>query len=77
MKRTISTAALALVAIVVTSASGQTTPTKEEQQLADLVKTLRAQQIQIVDNQGKIETKLADVAEAIRLARLMAGKAGK
>ena len=49
----------------------------EPQQLLAVVRELQAQQAQIADNQTKIEAKLADLAETIRVARIFAGKAGK
>jgi outer membrane lipoprotein-sorting protein len=77
MKRFLSSAALATAAILVVSASAQTSPSKEEQQLLELIKDVQAQQAQIADNQGKIDAKMADLGETIRVARLFAGKAGK
>jgi hypothetical protein len=49
----------------------------EQQQLVALVKEIQAQQAQIADNQTKIEAKLVELAETIRVARIFAGKAGK
>ena len=57
--------------------AAQAPDASEQQQLVALVKEIQAQQAQIADNQTKIETKLAELAEAIRVARLFAGKAGK
>lgn len=44
-------------------------PTSEDQLLA-LVKEVQAQQAQLADNQAKIEAKLAEVAESVRVARI-------
>jgi hypothetical protein len=49
----------------------------DEEKLVALVKEVQAQQALLADNQTKIESKLADLAETIRTARLFAGKAGK
>jgi hypothetical protein len=48
----------------------------EPQQLLALVKDLQVQQRQIADNQTKIETKIADVAEAVRVARIYTSRLG-
>lgn len=45
-------------------------------QLLNLVKDLTAKQAQLVDNEGKIETKVTDLAEAIRVARIFMSRAG-
>ena len=47
-----------------------------EQQLAALVREIQTQQAQIAENQSKIETKLAAIAEAIRVARIYSSRAG-
>ena len=48
-----------------------------EQRLLALVKEIQAQQAQIASNQTKIEGKVAEVAEAVRVARIFAGRGGK
>ena len=77
MKRIISFATLAVSALLISSSSAQAPSGKDEEQLLILVKEVQAQQAQIADNQGKIDSKLTDLAETIRVARLFAGKAGK
>ena len=52
-------------------------PSKEEQQAAALVKEVQAQQTTIADNQAKIDTKLVTIAEALRLAKIYASRAGR
>jgi hypothetical protein len=49
----------------------------DEEKLVALVKEVQTQQALLADNQTKIESKLAALAETIRTARLFAGKAGK
>jgi hypothetical protein len=49
----------------------------QQQQLINLVRELQAQQAQITDNQTKIEAKLAELNETMRVARIFAGRAGK
>jgi hypothetical protein len=57
--------------------SAQAPDTRDQQHLTDLVRELQSQQAQIIDNQTKIETKMAELAETIRVARIFAGRAGK
>ena len=57
--------------------SAQSPDGRDQQQLANLVRELQAQQAQIADHQAKIEAKMAELTESIRVARLFAGKAGK
>jgi hypothetical protein len=74
------TFALIIVALTLATwpGKGQTPPAdSKQQQLAALVKEVRGQQAAIAENQKKIETKLAAVAESIRLARIYAGRGGK
>jgi hypothetical protein len=77
MKRIISSAALAMTAVFLASGLAQTPDSNDEQQLLALIKEVQAQQGQIADNQDKIDTKLADVAEAVRVARIFAGRSGR
>jgi hypothetical protein len=55
-------------------AQAPTPQTKDDQELLALIKEVQAQQAQIADNQAKIETKLAEVAEAIRVARIYSSR---
>jgi hypothetical protein len=55
----------------------QAPPSKDDQELLTLIKEVQTQQAQIAENQTKIEAKMAELAETIRVARLFAGKAGK
>jgi hypothetical protein len=48
-----------------------------EEKLLALIKEVQAQQAQIADNQGKIDQKLAEVADSLREARIFAGRGGK
>ena len=77
MKRIISTATLAVMALLIASGTAQTPANKDDEQVLTLAKEVHAQQAQIADNQGKIDTKLAELAEAIRVARIFAGRSGK
>ena len=58
------------VTLLISSSVAQTPDPKQEQQLAALIKEVQAQQAQIAENQAKLETQLADVAETVRVARI-------
>ncbi len=77
MKRIISSVVLGLLAIVIASGSAQTPSNKDEQALLALVGDVQAQQVRIADNQGKIDAKMTEVIEAIRVARIFAGRGGR
>jgi protein-disulfide isomerase len=69
--RQISTAILlSLTLLLFSSGAAQTPESRQEEQLLALVKELQAQQVQIADNLAKIDVKLAEVAETIRVARI-------
>jgi uncharacterized protein YgfB (UPF0149 family) len=63
--------------LAVTSGSGQTPANKDEQELLTVIADLQAQQGRITENQAKIDAKMAEVMEAIRVARIFAGRGGK
>ena len=67
---------LSLTLLVFSSGAAQTPETRPEEQLLALIKEVQAQQAQIADNQAKIDSKLAEVAETIRVARIYS-KRGK
>ena len=68
----------ALIAVMAAAPiAAQAPASKDDQELLTLIKEVQAQQAQIADNQTKIEAKMADLAETIRVARLFAAKAGK
>ncbi len=67
---------LALTLFGLNSSSAQA-PAVNPRDLESLIQDVHAQQAQIVDNQTNIDTKMADLTETIRVARLFAGKAGK
>ena len=69
MKRTIL-ALLFPATLLISSSVGQTPDSNEEQKLLALIKEVQAQQAQIADNQNKIDAKMADLGETIRVARI-------
>jgi hypothetical protein len=70
MKRVGFSIFLSAAMLVVSSGVAQTPAAGDEQQLLALLKEVQTQQAQIVANQAKIDGKLADVAESVRLARV-------
>jgi hypothetical protein len=61
--------------LAVLSCPAQTADPKDEpQQLLALVKEVQAQQAQIVANQAKIEAKLVELAESMRVARIYSSR---
>jgi septal ring factor EnvC (AmiA/AmiB activator) len=75
MTRLLTILLIALAAAVPLAA--QAPDKKDEQELAALAKEIATQQAEIADNQSKIDSKLVELQETIRVARLFAGKAGK
>jgi hypothetical protein len=67
---------LALVAVMTAAPiAAQAPASKDDQELLALIKELQTQQIQIAQNQAKIEAKLAEVSEALRVARIFSSRA--
>jgi hypothetical protein len=50
---------------------------REQQQVVALAKEVQAQQATIADNQTKIDAKMVTIAEALRLAKIYASRAGR
>jgi hypothetical protein len=55
---------------------GQGPGSRDEANVLALVQQLKARQVQIADNQAKIDAKLTDLEEAIRTARIFVGRTG-
>ena len=56
------------------SSHAQAPAQKDDQAILLLVKEVQAQQAEIAANQTKIEAKLAEVAEAVRIARIYSSR---
>jgi len=69
---TVTLLLLAIFAATLCSAKAQNAPT----QLVSAVNELKQQQAQIADNQTKIDSKIADLVETIRVARIFMSRAG-
>ncbi len=66
---------LLMFAIFVTSGGVAQTPEANlEVKLLALIKEVQTQQAQMAENQKQIETKLSDVGETVRVARIYAGR---
>ena len=66
---------LFLILFAMLSSVAQTPDPKDDQEkLLTLVKEVQAQQSQIVANQTKIDAKLADLAETLRVARIFSSR---
>ena len=73
MKRNLVAVIFSITLMAASAIRGQA-PTSDEQKLLALVKEVQAQQLQIADNQAKIDAKLAEIAETIRVARIFTGR---
>ncbi len=65
------------LALLATSISAQSPAANEQEQVVTMMKEVQAQQLQIADNQAKIDEKLATLAEAIRVARIYGSRGGR
>jgi len=70
MKRILLALLLPGTMFVMSFSAGQTPDANLEQKLLALIKEVQTQQAQLAENQAKIEEKLAEVAEAVRTARI-------
>ncbi|MGH8095583.1 MAG: hypothetical protein ACREIF_19300 [Chthoniobacterales bacterium] len=63
--------------LLTTSIGAQSPMANDQEQLAAMLKQVQAQQLQIADNQAKIDAKLANLGEAIRVARIYSSRGGR
>ena len=77
MKATFLTAACALTLLAPSVSRAQTPGVPSEQKLLALVKEVQTQQTQIAENQTKIDAKLTEVAETVRVARIFSSRGGR
>jgi type II secretory pathway component PulM len=73
MKQLATIAVVLLLGVLPFRAANQP-PSKDDQELASLLKELQVQNAAMAQNQAAIEAKLATVAEAIRQARVLASR---
>ena len=74
MARTFIVLIVSAVLLMVSFSDAQTPGAGQEQALLALIKEIQTQQAQMAENQKEIETKLADVSETVRVARIYAGR---
>jgi hypothetical protein len=74
MKKLLLLGALAIFAGTI---GAQSPAASDDQQLENLLREVQAQQIQIADNQSKIDEKLVTLGEAIRVAKIYASRGGR
>jgi len=70
----ISLAVWLILAAVLSTAAQAPDQKDEREQVLVLVKDVQTQQSQIIANQTKIDAKLAEVAEAVRVARIFSSR---
>ena len=74
MKRSL-VAGLFFIALVAGSATRGQAPTAiDDKQMLALVKDIQAQQAQIAENQAKIDAKLSEIGETLRVARIFTSR---
>jgi hypothetical protein len=75
VKRISLTTLLSVTLLAMLSGAAQAPDPKDDQEkLLALVKDVQAQQLQIATNQTKIDAKLADLAETLRVARIFSSR---
>jgi len=74
MKRILLALLLPATLMVMSFSGAQTPEPNHEQRLLALIKEVQTQQAQMAENQKKIETKLAEIGETVRVARIFAGR---
>jgi hypothetical protein len=70
MRRTIFFGAIISFSLLIASGSAQSPAATNQKQLLALIKEVHDQQAQLLENQIKIETKVGEIAENIRVARI-------
>jgi hypothetical protein len=73
MRRTLSLI-ISTALLLAFPVSVRTQQQSDTDRLVSLIKEVQTQQAQIADNQGKIETKLNDVGESLRVARIFSAR---
>ena len=62
--------------VLLVSARAAEAPGAQEQQILAMVKEVQAQQLAIADNEAKMDAKLANIAELLRMARIFSVRGG-
>jgi len=74
MKRNFVAAIFSITLLAASAIRGQAPDASDESKLLVLVKEVQTQQAQIADNQAKIDAKLAQIAETLRVARIFTAR---
>ena len=74
MKKFMLLGALVLLA---TSIGAQSPAPPDQKQIEALLKVVQDQQIQMAENQAKIDAKLVALGEAVRVARIYSSRGGR
>ncbi len=77
MKQLLAILCLTLVSSALPVAGQAPAAGDNQKQVMNLAREVIAQQAQINDNQTKIESKMTEVTEAMRVARIWASRSGK
>jgi hypothetical protein len=68
---------LGALVLLATSIGAQSPASPDQKELEALFKVVQDQQIQMAENQAKIDAKLALLGEAIRVARIFSSRGGR
>lgn len=68
---------LCICPLLAASLSAQAPAPDQPAEVQALIKAVQTQEIQIAENQAKIDEKLAAVAEAVRVAKIYASRGGR
>lgn len=68
---------LGALVLLATSIGAQSPASPDQKELEALFQVVQDQQIQIAENQAKIDAKLALLGEAIRVARIFSSRGGR
>jgi hypothetical protein len=74
MKRNLVAVVLLLSLIAGPASRSQTPVANDNKEMLALVKEIQAQQVQITENQAKIDAKLVETAETLRIARIFTSR---
>ena len=68
---------LAALVALATTLGAQSIAPDDQKDLEITLKEVQAQQLEIAENQAKIDARLAELAEAIRVARIYSSRGGR
>lgn len=77
MRRTLPVGCILMVATLARIAPAQAPETPPTQQIAALVKEVQTQQAAMGEKQDNIDTRIAALAEALRVARIYSSRGGR